>query len=161
MISPLLVLQNLLCRHDYDVNLLAIEQPSDILQSQTASLGVLEPDAEDHGDQDSEEHKVVLPLNRIKRDWVDEGVEEGEGERGHLDEGKALSAQLVWPDLDGVGNDERGESNVVAEEVASKVILVRDALTIAKSSRRIDLHEKERYDSKPGGSVTGRSEAAG
>lgn len=118
MISPLLVLQNLLRRDKSDVSLLAIEQPSDILQSQTASLGVLEPDAEDHSDQDSEEHEVVLPLDRIKRDRVDEGVEEGEGERGHLHKGEALGAQLVGPDLDGVGDDERGEGDVVAEEVA-------------------------------------------
>jgi hypothetical protein len=118
MVSPLLIFQNLLRRNKSDVSLLAIKQPRDILQSQTASLGVLEPDAEDHSHQDSEEHKVVFPLDGIKRDRVDEGVEEGESERGHLHEGEALGAQLVGPDLDGVGDDERREGDVVAEEVA-------------------------------------------
>lgn len=118
MVSLLLVFQNLLRRNKSDIGLLAIEQPRDILQSQTASLGVLEPDAEDHRDQDSEEHEVVFPLNRIERDRVDEGVEEGEGERCHLDEGEALGTQLVGPDLDRVGDDERGQGDVVAEEVA-------------------------------------------
>jgi len=118
MISLLLVFQTLLRRDKSDVSLLTIEQPSDILQSQTASLGVLEPDAEDHSDQHGEEHEVVLPLDGIKRDRVDEGVEERENERGHLDEGEALGAQLIGPNLDGVGDDERSEGDVVAEEVA-------------------------------------------
>lgn len=118
MVSPLLIFQNLLRRNKPDVSLLTIEQPSDILQSQTASLGIFEPDAEDHADQDSKEHKVIFPLDCIKRDRVDEGVEEGEGERCHLDKGETLSAQLVGPDLDGVGDDKGGESDVVAEEVA-------------------------------------------
>jgi hypothetical protein len=161
MVSPLLIFQNLLRRNNPDVSLLTIEQPSNIFQSQTASLGVLEPDAEDHGDQDSKEHKVVLPLNGIKRDGIDEGVEEGEGERGHLDEGETFGSQLVGPDLDGVGDDERGEGDVVAEKVAVKWPWLEDALAYAECDVRMDLHEEERYDSKPGGCVAGRSEAAG
>jgi hypothetical protein len=123
VISPLLVFQNLLRRNKSDVCLLAVEQPSDIFQSQTAGLGVFEPDAEDHSNQHSKEYKVILPLNGIKRDRIYESVEEGEGQRGHLDEGEALGAQLVGPDLHGVGDDERGESDVVAEEVAVRYLL--------------------------------------
>ena len=161
MISALLVFQNLFRRNQSDVSLLAIEQPSNVLQSQTASLRVLEPDAEDHGDQHSEEHKVVFPLDRIERDWVNEGVEECEGERGHLDECETLSTQLVRPDFDGVRDDERGEGDIVAEEVAVRQSSLGSALTNVRNNTRIDLHEEEWYDSKASGRITSRSEATG
>jgi hypothetical protein len=37
-----------------------------------------------------------------------------------LNECEALGAKLIGPDLDGVGDNERGEGDVVAEEVAGR-----------------------------------------
>ena len=103
---------------------------------------------------------MVFPLDRIQRDRVDEGVEEREGERSHLDKGEALGAKLVGPDLDGVGDDEGGEGDVVAEEVAGRWTVSGDAFPHMKEKMRVNLHEEEGYDSKSSACITSRSEAA-
>ena len=62
-----------------------------------------------------------------ERDRVDESVEENHGEAGHLRDGEAFGAEFVRPDFDGVGDDEGGEGDVVAEEVTGGVV-VRSAM---------------------------------
>ena len=127
MITPLLTLQHLLRRNDPHISLLPIEDPSDILQRQPPCLRVPPPNTSHHRDKHSKEDKVVLPIDRLERDRVDESVEENHGEAGHLRDGEAFGAEFVRPDFDGVGDDEGGEGDVVAEEVTGGVV-VRSAM---------------------------------
>ena len=159
MITPLLTLQHLLRRNDPHISLLPIEDPSDILQRQPPCLRVPPPNTSHHRDKHSKEDKVVLPIDRLERDRVDESVEENHGEAGHLRDGEAFSAEFVGPDFDRVGDDQGGEGDVVAEEVAAENF-VSDVRCLEDGGCG-DLHEEERDDCEPGGGVAGGGEAAG
>lgn len=108
------------CCHTH-VGRFAIKQQGHVFKGKTTGLGVIEPHDKDHDDDGGEEYKVILPLDSVQGDRVDKGVEKGETERDHLSEGQALGSRVVRPDLDGIADDERCESNVVAEKVTRKM----------------------------------------
>lgn len=118
MVIRLLSLENVFSKDDSNIRLVFVKDPSHILQGQSPSLRVSEPHAKDHDDKNRQEDEIVFPLNGVESDRVDEGVEESEAERCHLDKSETLGAQLVRPDLDWVRNEKRSEGNVVAEEEA-------------------------------------------
>jgi hypothetical protein len=63
MVSTLFISQDVLRKDDSHTGLVTIKKADNIFESQAVSLGVFEPDAEDHADQDSKADEVVLPLD--------------------------------------------------------------------------------------------------
>lgn len=84
----------------------------------TSSFGVVKPDRHEHCHQDNDEHEIVFPLNGVKRNGVDEYVEEDSGERGQKSNREPLGTQAVGPNLDRIGNQKWSEGDVISKEVA-------------------------------------------
>jgi len=75
------ILQALILRlGEWKVRPLAVEDDGDLLQRAAASLGVEEPDGDEHDQQDDNKDDVVFPLDAVECDGIDESVEEDSGD---------------------------------------------------------------------------------